>query len=76
MTNLTISIDEKVLKEARMRALDEGVSVNALLCEYLEKYTGLDQQYRQVTNELLNIAKQSTAKSGKKRWSREDLYER
>ena len=76
MTNLTITIDEKVLKKARMRALDEGVSVNALLREYLEKYTGLSQEYQQITDELLKIAKSSKAKSGGKNWSREDLYER
>jgi predicted HicB family RNase H-like nuclease len=39
MTNLTISIDGQILKKARMRALEEGISINALLREYLEKYT-------------------------------------
>jgi len=76
MTNLTITIDEHVLKEARMRALDEGVSINALLREYLEKYTGANKHYQQVTQEILNIAKKSTASSNGKRWSRDELYER
>jgi len=76
MTNLTITIDEKILKKARMRALEEGVSVNALLREYLEKYTGLNKQYQQVTDELLKIAKSSTAESAGRHWLREDLYER
>jgi hypothetical protein len=35
MSNLTISVDEAVLKQARMRALEEGTSVNALLRDYL-----------------------------------------
>ena len=76
MTNLTITIDEQVLKEARMRALEDGVSINALLREYLEKYTGANRQYQQVTQEILKIAKGSTAASGGKRWPREELYER
>ena len=76
MTNLTITIDEKVLKKARMRALEEGVSVNALLREYLEKYTGSNKQYQQATQEILNIAKNASATSGGSRWTRDELYER
>lgn len=30
MTNLTITVDEQTLKRARMRALEEGTSVNAV----------------------------------------------
>lgn len=76
MTNLTITIDEQVLKKARMQALEDGVSINALLREYLEKYTGANKQYQQVTQEILKIAKDSTAASGGNRWSRDELYER
>ena len=76
MTNLTITIDEQVLKKARMRALEDGVSINALLREYLEKYTGANRQYQQVTQEILKIAQDSTAASGGNRWSRDELYER
>lgn len=76
MTNLTITIDEKVLKKARMRALEEGVSVNALLREYLEKYTGSNKQYQQATQEILNIAKNASATSDGSRWTRDELYDR
>jgi hypothetical protein len=40
MTNLTITVDEGTLKRARMRALEEDTSVNAVLREYLEEYAG------------------------------------
>ena len=40
MANLTITIDERLLKRARMRALEDGTSVNALLRAYLERYAG------------------------------------
>jgi len=76
MTNLTIAIDEQVLKKARMRALEEGVSINALLREYLEKYTETNKQYQQATQEILKIAKESKASSNGKHWSRDELYER
>ena len=38
MANLTITVDEDILKRARMRALEEGTSVNALLAEYLTRF--------------------------------------
>jgi predicted HicB family RNase H-like nuclease len=40
MANLTITVDEDVLKKARLRALQQGVSVNALLRDYLARYAG------------------------------------
>jgi len=40
MANLAITIDDALLKRARMRALEQGTSVNALLREYLEAYAG------------------------------------
>ncbi len=38
MPNLTITVDEKILKKARIKALEEGTSVNALLRSFLERY--------------------------------------
>ena len=38
MANLTISVDDEVLKRARIRALEENSSVNAVLGRYLEEY--------------------------------------
>ena len=40
MANPTIAVDDGTLKKARMRALGEDTSVNAVLREYLEEYAG------------------------------------
>jgi peptide/nickel transport system permease protein len=42
--NLTISVDPEVLKQARLRAVQENTSVNAVLREYLESYAGLKKE--------------------------------
>jgi plasmid stability protein len=34
MTNLTITVDDEVLKRARIKALEQGTSVNAVLREF------------------------------------------
>ena len=74
MTNLTITVDEKVLKSARIMALQEGTSVNAILREHLERYVGKNQQYKQATQNILKIARASKACSHSKRWTRDELY--
>ena len=40
MTNLTITVDERTLRRARVRAL-EGTPVNAVLGAYREEYAGV-----------------------------------
>ncbi len=73
--NLTITVDEAVLHRARVRALEQGTSVNAVLREFLASYAGADQE-RQARLRLLALARSSQASSGDqgRTWTREDLY--
>ncbi|MGH3145329.1 MAG: ribbon-helix-helix protein, CopG family, partial [Rubrobacter sp.] len=61
MANLTITVDEDTVKRARMRALEEGTSVNALLREYLEDYSGVRRERREAGRRLLELARNSGA---------------
>lgn len=36
MANLTLKIDEEMLRRARIRALEHGTSVNAVVREFIE----------------------------------------
>lgn len=77
MANLTITVDEETVKRARIRALEEGTSVNALLRGYLEEYSGIRRERREAGRKLLELAKKSRAGSGGKGLpKREDLYDR
>lgn len=49
MANLTITVDDRLLKQARMRALEDGTSVNALLRSYLERYAGVGDTGRSLS---------------------------
>ncbi len=40
MANLTITVDRQTLTRARIRALEDGTSVNAIPRDYLERYAG------------------------------------
>jgi plasmid stability protein len=76
MANLTITIDEEVLKKARMRALEEGTSVNAILREYLESYTGLHRGHEATIAKIVDLSKRSRSRKGSARWTRDDLHDR
>lgn len=79
MANLTISVDAQVLKRARIRALEEKASLNAVLAQYLVRYTRLDENPRQqqaALESLLMLAEQGQAGHGEITWTRDELHER
>ncbi len=77
MANLTLSIDEDLLKRARVRALEQDTSVNSLVRGYLEDFAGRGKQ-RKAMSKVLELAASSHSGSGPKgrTWTRDELYER
>ncbi len=77
MANLTITVDEAVLRRARARALERRTSVNAVLSEYLAQYAG-DGTASQAITAFLDIAASVNAGSGGegRTWNRDELYDR
>lgn len=77
MANLTIAIDEALLRRARIRALEQGTSVNSVLRDYLASYADSGAEAT-VRRELAELARSSAARSGAegRTWAREDLYDR
>jgi hypothetical protein len=77
VANLTITVDEETVKRARMRALEEGTSVNAILREYLEDYAGVRRERREAWRKIRELARSSGAGSGGEDLpKREELYDR
>lgn len=76
MANLTLSVDDDVLRRARIRALERGTTVNALVREYLETFVGPDE-VRRALDKITEISERSQASSGPggRRWRRDDAYE-
>jgi hypothetical protein len=78
MANRTISVNEEVLKRARMRALEENRSVNAVLARYLEEYARMDalqRRRREALAALLALAAEARSGSGGRTWTRDELHE-
>lgn len=57
MANLTIVVDDGTLKKARMRALEEDTSVNAVLREYLEENAGRRQEQLEAARRIIEDAR-------------------
>jgi hypothetical protein len=77
MANLTLSIDDELLKRARIRALEQDTSVNSLVRGYLEELARGDSAPSGIAG-FLALAESVHASSGPggRQWTREELYER
>lgn len=73
--NLTLSIDDRLLKEAREVAAAMGKSVNQLVREYLQQLTARDDAERDI-GELRELSASSKGHSGGRRIRRDELHER
>jgi len=76
MANLTLSIDEQVLLEARKYALERRTTVNQLVRDYLADLSGQQERRRIARQRLLAAMDRGIARIGPITWRREDLYER
>ena len=77
MTNLTISLDESIVRSARIRAIQEGTSLSAKVREYLANYANVPISVSlPAGSAFLEAAKKSKANTKGAKWSRADAYDR
>lgn len=76
MANLTLALEDDLLQQARLRALQQGTSVNALLRDYLQAFTGARRGRETAVRDLLDLSAQAESRRADQRWTREELHER
>lgn len=76
MANLTITVDEEVLRKARIRALEQGTSVNAFLRQALEAFAGAQAEQVEAVDDLLALSRSSASRRGTRSWTRDELHDR
>lgn len=76
MGNLTITVDEEALKRARIRAIEQGTSVNAVLRAFLEGYAGVRGEQEAAVRDLIALSRSARTGRGGRGWTRDDLHER
>ncbi len=76
MANLTLSIDDALLEEARQTAARSGTTVNAIVRDHLANLASRDARIERARRRLAELAKRSTATIGPRDWTRNELYDR
>jgi len=75
--NVTMAIDEDLLKKARKIAIDKNTTVTGLIRNYLNHMVEQEEKSKnEIIYELAELLDRSQAVIGEKTWVREDLYER
>ncbi len=81
MANLTIVVEEDVLKDARIAALEQGTTVNKVLAKRLrelaqERTELRRERQKKAVAELFELIDKAGARAGDYKWNREALYDR
>ena len=75
MKNITLSIDEVTLREARKYAAERNTTVNAMVREYLSSIAKREERVKQAVRRLKRLSADSKLEVGPVTWTRDDLYE-
>ncbi len=73
--NLTLSVDEQILKRARKTARAMGKSVNQLVREYLEQLANTNEAQRDI-EELRRLSAEGKGHSGGWKFDRDEIHAR
>jgi hypothetical protein len=73
--NVTLSLPEELVEEARKVAKAHGTSLNGLLRAELERVTGKVDRPAQLA-ELKALWQTGGGRSGRRQWTREEIYDR
>ena len=73
MPNITISLDEELIKKGRQYAAKHKTSINALIRKYLKQT--VESQSDDWLDECFGLMDDAGGDSKGERWKREDLYE-
>jgi Family of unknown function (DUF6364) len=73
--NLTIQLDEAIIRHARVVAAHRGLSLSALVAQQLTQLAEADERYERARTVALDALAGATG-GGTPTWRREELYER
>lgn len=75
--NLTVQLDEEVVREAKVLAARRGTSVSALVAKQIAKLTGDQQRYERARERALRALDEASDQGGVvEPYTRDDLHTR
>jgi hypothetical protein len=76
VANLTLALDDELLRASRKVAIDRNTSVNQLVREYLEGLVRENDGRAQALEEIRKMHREKLGELGPVTWTRDDLHER
>ena len=76
MKNVTIAIDEALLRDARRIAAERSTTLNALIRQYLEELSRTESQAAKARHRIVELCRETRAEVGPRIVSRDELHER
>jgi plasmid stability protein len=76
MTNVTLALDEQLLRSARVKAIHEHTSVNAVIREYLTAWVRDESDRAALVERARTAMDGAEYRSGGASWTRDELHER
>jgi hypothetical protein len=74
--NLTLTLDDDLLRAARKAALDRNTSVNQMVREYLIQVTQEADQQKAAFANIDDIFRSCRVNVGSRNWTRDELHDR
>ncbi len=77
MPNITLSVDEEIIKKARKIAVDKNTTLTAMIRKFLQSVADSDAtEKKQAIKKLQKSFQELSRDMGPRTWTRDDLYER
>lgn len=74
--NITLSVEDSILKEVRRIAVEQDTTVNGLVRRYLHELADQKRRRAKARRDLLKLLPKMKAKVGRIVWTREELHAR
>ena len=77
MPNITLSVDDEIIKKVRKIAIEKNTTLTAMVRDYLTSVAIRDaQEKNEAIKKLRNSFKTISRDMGRRKWTREALYEK
>ena len=77
MPNITMSVDDEIIKKVRKIAIEKNTTLTAMVRDYLSSVAIRDaQEKNEAIKKLRKSFKTISRDMGRRKWTREALYER
>jgi metal-responsive CopG/Arc/MetJ family transcriptional regulator len=76
MKNVTIALDESLLREVRRIAADRSTTLNAMIRGFLEELAQRESRAVKARGRIVELCRKTQAEVGPRTWSRDEIHER